>query len=112
MLTSNSGRSCISPNQTIIAITNLFDGVDLYNLADQTLVGSVKIPIIENVPVPVIFGSRGHIATGGSSGVIHIHQILPPATIQKLALKGKPYFSLAAPRSQLVTQLDSSSKRW
>lgn len=84
---ANSGRSCLSLDQTTIAITNLFDGVDLYSVADRRLVSSIKSPIAENVPVQVTFDRCGDVAIGGSSGVIHVFQTSPPATVQKLELK-------------------------
>lgn len=82
-----SGRSCLLEDQGIIAVTNLFDGVDCYDLTDQSLVYSFKTAIPENVITPVISGRTGSLIIGGSCGTVQVLHPFPAEVIQTLELK-------------------------
>lgn len=57
---------------------NLFDGVDLYLLADQSRLNSVSVEVKENIPAAVTFMSDDTIAFGGGSGLAYIAEGTPP----------------------------------
>lgn len=64
-----SGRSALSPDGDLIAVTNLYDGVDWYTVKTRQCVHSSIDRVETNVPMPVIFIDRGSaILVGGSCG--------------------------------------------
>lgn len=73
----------------MIATTNLFDGVDYYDLTNQSLVDSLRMTITDNVILPIISGDAGSFVVGGSSGAVCVLQAYPPAVIQTLGLEGE-----------------------
>lgn len=87
VLISPSGRSCLLADQGVIATTNLFDGVDYYNLANQRLVDSLRMPIVDNVITPITSDNTGSLIVGGSNGVVQVFQPFPAADIQTLELE-------------------------
>lgn len=86
-----SGRSCLSADQGTIAITNLFDGVDWYSLANQGLVDSLRTTIVDNVITPIISDEAGSLIIGGSCGVVQVLQPFPAMVVQTLELECKRY---------------------
>lgn len=73
----------------MIAVTNLFDGVDCYDLTNQCLVYSFKTTITENIITPVILDATGSLIIGGSCGTVQVFRPLPAEVIQTLELAGK-----------------------
>lgn len=73
----------------MIAVTNLFDGVDWYDLASQGLVDSFKMTIVDNVITPIICDSAGFLIVGGSCGVVQVLQQFPATAVQTLGLEGE-----------------------
>lgn len=71
------GRAAVSPDETKLAVTNLFDGVDLYSLIDQTRLHSVPVDMKENVSVAVAFMGDNTIVFGGGSGLAYIAEGTP-----------------------------------
>ncbi|KAF9642325.1 hypothetical protein BDM02DRAFT_3193488 [Thelephora ganbajun] len=79
-----------------IAVTNLFDGVDWYDLVSQGLVDSVRTTIVDNVITPIISGSAGSLIIGGSCGAVQVLQPPPAIVVQTLGLEdGKLVQALA-----------------
>lgn len=71
------GRAAVSPDETKLAVTNLFDGVDLYSLADQSRLGSIPVDMGENFPTAVSFASNSSIIFGGGSGCAYVAEGTP-----------------------------------
>lgn len=67
----------VSPDETKLAVTNLFDGVDLYSLADQSRLGSVSVDMGENVSTAISFASNNGIVFGGGSGHAYVAEGTP-----------------------------------
>lgn len=67
-----------------LAVTNLFDGVDIYTLSDQRRLSSVPVDIKENVSAPVLFLNNNSIIFGGGSGLVYVAGGEPPAVTQTL----------------------------
>jgi hypothetical protein len=82
-----SGRSCLLEDQGAIAVTNLFDGVDWYDLTNQRLVNSLRTTIVDNVITPIISDSAGSLVIGGSCGAVQVLQPSPAAVVQTLELE-------------------------
>jgi hypothetical protein len=92
-LTSFSGRSTISTDQTILGVTNLLDGVDFYPVmggitpsADIKSSGSAKVEISDNVVTSIVHDCHGLFAFGGSNGRLHIATPSPATVVQTLQL--------------------------
>lgn len=58
-------------------MTNLFDGVDLYSLVDQSRLGSVSVEVKENVSAAVAFANDNNIIFGGGSGLAYVAEGTP-----------------------------------
>lgn len=86
---SPSGHSCLLANQKVIATTNLFDGVDYYDLANQGLVDSLRMTITDNIITPIISDNAGLLIVGGSSGTVLVLQAFPAAIVQTLDLESE-----------------------
>ena len=77
-------------NQGVIATTNLFDGVDYYDLANKSLVDSLRMTITDNVIAPIITDVAGSLIVGRSSGIVHVLQaFLLAAIVQTLELESE-----------------------
>jgi len=76
-------------SQGAIAVTNLFDGVDLYDLTNRSLVGSLRVEVAENIITPIISDNAGSMIIGGSTGTVQVLQPIPAAVIQTLDLEGE-----------------------
>ena len=86
-----SGWSAISPEERHIVVTNLFDGLDFYSIANCALSHSVPCPINQqnNALVPVVYSSDGSaIIVGGTSGSIRVLDSRSCETLQVLAHDG------------------------
>ena len=84
-----SGRSCLSVDRRAIAITNLFDGVDWYDLTSRGLADSLRTTITDNVITPIISDGAGSLIIGGSCGTVQILQPFPAIVVQSLGLEGE-----------------------
>lgn len=91
-----SGWSAISPGEKHIVVSNLFDGLDFYSIADCTLSHSVPCPMNQqnNAPVPVLFSSDGSaVIMGGTSGSVRVLDSRSCETLQVLPHDGQPFTS-------------------
>ena len=93
---SSSGRSCLSTDCRAIAVTNLFDGVDWYDLKSRGLVDSFRTTIADNVITPIVSDGAGSLIIGGSCGVVQLLQPFPAIVVQTLGLEGEWHQGLVA----------------
>lgn len=88
----NSGHSAISLDEKYIVVSNLYDGLDWYSVADRALSHTVHCPINQqmNLPIPVLFtGDGGAIITGGTCGSVRVLDASTSETVQTLPHSGK-----------------------
>ncbi|RDX40375.1 hypothetical protein OH76DRAFT_1299375, partial [Lentinus brumalis] len=84
-----SGRLAVSPNEELLAVSNLFDGFDVYRIKDQTHLFTISADTAVNIPLPVMFIHAGSaLLTGSSSGQARICSAEDGSTIQTLASSG------------------------
>jgi WD40 repeat protein len=87
-----SGWSAISPGEKHIVVSNLFDGLDFYSIANCTLSHSVPCPINQqsNALVPVLYSSDGSaVIVGGTSGSVRVLDSRSCETLQVLSHDGQ-----------------------
>jgi hypothetical protein len=87
ILTRRSGGSAISPDERLIALSNLADGFEFYTLSDQQRIYTINIS--ESVPTSILFDQNGSIMFGGSSRAAYVASGTPPAIKQTLKYEGK-----------------------
>jgi len=87
ILIYGSGGSAISPDERLIAISDLADGFVCYSLSDQQKIYKINLNTSESVPTSVIFGPNGSLFLGGSSA--YVAGGMPPAIKQHLKYEGK-----------------------
>ncbi|KAH9858478.1 hypothetical protein C2E23DRAFT_855333 [Lenzites betulinus] len=63
---SSRGRSALSSDGRVIAVSNLHDGFDLYNVVDRTHLVTIKTKLDVNVPLPMAF-IEGHTMLMGTT---------------------------------------------
>ena len=73
-------------------MTNLFDGVDLYSLTDQSRLNSVSVNVKENVSATVTFANDNGIVFGGGSGLAYLAEGTPPVVRFTLKHDGVCFF--------------------
>jgi len=101
-----SGSSAVSPGEKHIVVSNLFDGLDFYSIADRVLSHSVPCPINQqnNVPVPVLFSGDGNtVIVGGTSGSVRILDSGSCETLQVLSHDGQLFHLPLVSHHQLIT---------
>jgi hypothetical protein len=106
------GRAAVSPDETKLAVTNLFDGVDLYSLIDQSRLHSVSVDMKENVSVAVTFINNNTIVFGGGSGFAYIAEGTPLAVKRTLGHSGVFHLLRLFRGSDLTEQRVISSRLW
>lgn len=93
---SRSGWSAVSPGEKHIVVSNLFDGLDFYSVADRALSHSIPCPINqqENALIPVLFRDNGStIIVGGTSGSVRVLDSSSYETLQVLSRDGQVFAS-------------------
>lgn len=88
----------MSLDEKYIVVSNLYDGLDWYSIADRALSHTVQCPINQqmNLPIPVLFTrDGGTIITGGTCGSVRVLDASTSETIQTLPHSGEspPHFS-------------------
>ncbi|KAI0648931.1 hypothetical protein C8Q79DRAFT_887086, partial [Trametes meyenii] len=66
------GRLSTSPNSRIVAASNLYDGVDIYDVQERTHLRTIKIDMKDNIPLPVVFLGDDTLLIGTACGEVHI----------------------------------------
>ncbi|KAK0468524.1 WD40-repeat-containing domain protein [Armillaria novae-zelandiae] len=72
---NDRGRSAVSTDGMVIVTTNLFDGIDVYSLASNTLqcTANIQDDILDNVVIPICLINQDQaIFVGGSDGTASI----------------------------------------
>ncbi|KAI0822493.1 hypothetical protein BC628DRAFT_1327261 [Trametes gibbosa] len=77
------GRSSAS-SENMLAVSNLYDGFDIYNLSTQSHVRTFQVTLSVNLPLPVLLASDGsECVFGSSSGEV---RIVDPTSAQELQI--------------------------
>lgn len=80
-----SASSAVSPDEKVVVVANLYDGLDWYKISDRAFSRSVPLRISHNVPIPVLLVDGGNILlVGGTSGNAKILDAHTAETIQIL----------------------------
>ena len=76
-------------DEKTLVVSNLYDGLDWYNISDRVFSRAVPVRIVQNKPIPVLFIDNGNaIMVGGSSGAARILDSRTAETIQTLDHNG------------------------
>ena len=97
---SSSGRSCLSPDNRFVVVSNLFDGFDWYSISDRAIRNTIPIRISqkENLPIPVMFTTTGDaMIAGGTTGDARVLDSLTSETLQLLPQDGSRFPFLEPP---------------
>ena len=85
LLIDLSASSAVSPDEKVVVVANLYDGLDWYSIPDRTFSRSVPLHINHNVPIPVLLVDGGKtLLVGGTSGNVKVLDAHTAETIQKL----------------------------
>ena len=77
--------SAVSPNEKVIVVANLYDGLDWYKIPDHSFSRSVPLHINQNLPIPVLLVDGGKtLLVGSTSGNIKVLDAHTAETIQSL----------------------------
>ena len=73
----------------VIAVSNLHDGFDMYDIEEREHIAACITPIKENVPLPILFTSTGpaEVIVGSSCGYIYIRNASDLREAQRLCHK-------------------------
>ena len=84
-LINDSASSAVSPDEGVVVVANLYDGLDWYKIPDRTFSRSVPLRIDHNVPIPVLLVDGGKtLLVGGASGNVKVLDAHAAETIQTL----------------------------
>lgn len=84
-LNLSSASSTVSPDEKIVVVANLYDGLDWYKIPDRSFSRSVPLRINHNVPIPVLLVDMGNtLLVGGTSGSVKVLDAHTAETIQML----------------------------
>lgn len=75
-----------------MAVSNLYDGFDLYSLIDQAHLRTFQVDTRINVPLPVLFFNASALVMGTSCGLVRIMDVTANAILQELHHDGKLSF--------------------
>ena len=87
-----SGRSCISPDGKLVAVSNMYDGVDFYSIPTHAFSHTVlyRVNPHMNSPIPVEFIPDGRtLLIGGTYGSARMIDAQTSETIQLLPHSGE-----------------------
>ena len=86
MLTVHGASSAVSPDEKVIVVTNLYDGLDWYKIPDRCFSRSVPLRINQNLPIPVLLADGGKVLiVGSTSGNVKVLDAHTAETTQTLA---------------------------
>ncbi|KAI9063129.1 hypothetical protein FKP32DRAFT_1572484, partial [Trametes sanguinea] len=84
-----SGRSAASGSK-LLAVSNLYDGFDIYDVTTQLHVRTCSIPLTVNLPLPVLISSdESELITGSASGEVRTHDPVTGSVLQLLDHRGE-----------------------
>jgi WD40 repeat protein len=82
---THSASSAVSPDEKVLVVANLYDGLDWYKIPDRTFSRSVPLRINHNVPIPVLLVDGGKfLLVGGTSGTVKVLDAKTAETVQTL----------------------------
>ncbi len=85
----SSGRIALSPNEDLLAVSNLCDGFDLYQLSDQAHLRTFQVNTQINVPLPSLFiEDASALVMGSSCGEVQIMDVSAGLVLQELDHSG------------------------
>lgn len=88
------GFSAISSDETTLAVSNLFDGLDIYDLKNQQFTRTLPTYIMENVLIPLVFVHNNEaILVGSAHGAVKILNCLTGDTRADLSHSSTPSIS-------------------
>lgn len=88
------GFSAISSDETTLAISNLFDGLDMYDLKSQQFTRTLPTYIMENVLIPLVFVHNDQaILVGSAHGAVKILNCLTGDTYADLSHSSTSFVS-------------------
>lgn len=107
---AHSASSAVSLDEKVIVVSNLYDGLDWYNIPDRTFSRSVPLRINHNVPIPVLLiDDEKFLLVGGTSGNVKILDAHTAETIQTLEHDGMSALSLWMLLNTLLIHLDPTA---
>jgi hypothetical protein len=84
-LIDRSASCAVSPDEKVLVVANLYDGLDWYKIPDRAFSRSVPLRINHNVPIPVLLVDSGKtLLVGGTSGNAKVLDAHTAETIQTL----------------------------
>ena len=91
----HSASSAVSPDEKVVVVANLYDGLDWYKIPDRTFSRSVPLRINQNVPIPVLLVDGGKtLLVGGTSGNMKVLDAHTAETIQTLDHDRKKFLTV------------------
>ena len=85
VLINHSASSTVSPDEKVVVVANLYDGLDWYKIPDRTFSRSVPLRINHNVPIPVSLVDEGKtLLVGGTAGTVKVLDAHTAETVQTL----------------------------
>ncbi|KAI0689578.1 hypothetical protein C8T65DRAFT_544841, partial [Cerioporus squamosus] len=89
-ISTRVGRLTLSPDESFFAVSNLYDGFDLYRTSDHSWVRAYRADTRLNLPLPVIFVEDGaKLFTGTSCGQVSLVDLQTGQEIQELCHNGR-----------------------
>lgn len=84
-LIDHSASSTVSPDEKVVVVANLYDGLDWYKIPDRSFSRSVPLRINQNLPIPVLLVDGGKtLLVGSTSGNVKVLDAHTAETIQTL----------------------------
>lgn len=84
-LMDHRASSAVSPDEKVIVVANLYDGLDWYKIPDRSFSRSVPLRINRNLPIPVLLVDGGKtLLVGSTSGNVKVLDAHTAETIQTL----------------------------
>lgn len=71
-----SGHSSVSPDETLLCVTNLIDGSDLYSMPSLQWLRTFPQEVTLNYPIQGSLALDGVFVTGSDNGTVNIYDIL------------------------------------
>ena len=84
-LIDHRASSTVSPDEKVVVVANLYDGLDWYKIPDRSFSRSVPLRINQNLPIPVLLVDGGKtLLVGSTSGNVKVLDAHTAETIQTL----------------------------
>lgn len=87
LIASYSGGCALSPGKDYLAVTNLTDGIDIYDVHTGELVSAIEYPLGERYVVGVAFLNDDTVVAGHSRGMMVIATWSPYVAIAPVMIR-------------------------